>query len=69
MGESEQSTSPVVTSQITEADGLKTCSMVCPTVIQCLIGKCPTFTVQLWEAPVSCLLDTGSMVRTITSFF
>ncbi|KAI7789405.1 hypothetical protein IRJ41_007459 [Triplophysa rosa] len=50
---SEQPTSPVVNSQITEADGLKTCSVVCPTVVQRLIGKCPTVTVQIWGVPVS----------------
>lgn len=66
--ENDQSTSPVASSQTTEvgSGGLKTSSLVCPTVVQRLIGKCPTVTIQMGSVPVLCLLDTGSMVTTIT---
>ncbi|XP_052464763.1 uncharacterized protein LOC128021529 [Carassius gibelio] len=69
--EIDECASPVVTSQETEIgiEGLKTSRLVCPTVVQRLIGKCPTVTIQMGGVPVLCLLDTGSMVTTITETF
>ena len=34
-----------------------------------LIGKCPVVEVRVGEVPIACLLDTGSMVTTVTKTF
>lgn len=58
-------------SQTTEwgSNGSNASVPVCPSVLQRMVGQCPTVTVQMGKVIVPCLLDTGSMVTTITESF
>lgn len=49
---------------------MATTSNVGPGLVKQLVGKCPVIQVTMGGVPVPCLVDTGSMVTTITvSFF
>lgn len=71
MEEINELASPVVISQGTEVgcEGLKTSRLVCPTVVQRLTANVPQLRFKWGGVPVLCLLDTGSMVTTITETF
>nr|XP_055035571.1 uncharacterized protein LOC129423357 [Misgurnus anguillicaudatus] len=60
--------SPTVLSQTVNNSEVSQ-SPVCPTILQRLVGKCPIVTVHMGGVEISCLLDTGSMVTTVTESF
>lgn len=51
------------------SNGSKASIPVCPSVLQRMVDQCPRVTVQMGRVTVPCLLDTGSMVTTITESF
>jgi len=62
------SVAPAVLSQVI-GDSETSPSPCCPTILQRLVGRCPVVNVQIGGVEISCLLDTGSMVTTITQSF
>nr|XP_021323533.1 uncharacterized protein LOC101885583 [Danio rerio]XP_021323535.1 uncharacterized protein LOC101885583 [Danio rerio]XP_021323536.1 uncharacterized protein LOC101885583 [Danio rerio] len=70
VGESDTVAPTAILSQIVEGTREASKSPVCPTILQRLVGKCPLVNAQIgMGVDISCLLDTGSMVTTITESF
>ncbi|XP_043108814.1 uncharacterized protein LOC122354622 [Puntigrus tetrazona] len=69
VGEPDSVAPPAILSQIAEEASEAAQTPVCPTILQRLVGKCPIVTAVMGGVEISCLLDTGSMVTTVTESF